>query len=197
MKEGEKIFISGPSGCGKSTFLSLLAGLLPVQQGKILIQETPIHTLSQSTLDKFRAQHLGVIYQGYNLIPYLSVLDNILLASRFSGLTEEEAKSRANRLLSKLQMIDLTHKPAEQLSAGQQQRVSIVRALIHSPALILADEPTSALDDENKNSFTEALLEVVSEEKSGLLFVSHDQSLMSHFDRSFDAENLFRSGETA
>jgi putative ABC transport system ATP-binding protein len=181
----ESIFLRGASGSGKSTLLGLLAGVLVPSAGslKLLGQETK--TLSGPARDRLRADHLGVIFQQFNLLPYLSVLDNVELALRFSPRRRAQAQAGdAGRLLGAMGLdAALWKRPAATLSVGQQQRVAAARALIGRPALILADEPTSALDDDARDAFLRLLKACCAEAGSALVFVSHDARLASHFGR--------------
>ena len=184
VEAGEAIFLTAPSGSGKSTLINLLAGIITPQQGTIRVLDTPINQLSARRRDAFRARHIGMVFQQFNLIPYLSVADNIRLASHFSALSTHEADKRALRLLDKLGLSEMEagHKAA-QLSVGQQQRVAIARALINEPQLLLVDEPTSALDTAHRDKFIDLLMQQLVPARTSLIFVSHDASLRSHFSR--------------
>jgi putative ABC transport system ATP-binding protein len=197
---GEAVFLRGPSGSGKSTLLSLLAGILQPQAGVV---ELLGHRLSETAghrRDALRAAHLGVIFQLFNLVPYLSVLANITLPCRFSRRRRERAlagagslAAEAGRLAGRLGLGDaLLDKPATALSVGQQQRVAAARALIGAPELILADEPTSALDADSRERFIELLREECTRSGASLLFVSHDLTLAAAFDRTIDLPALNR-----
>jgi putative ABC transport system ATP-binding protein len=200
---GESLFLYGPSGCGKSTLLSAIAGVVAVPPDAIRVGGTDIGALRGSARDRFRADHLGVIFQVFNLVPWLSARDNVLLATRFSKRRRERAGARpqraALRLLSELGLSDpaVVDAPARTLSVGQQQRVAAARALIGQPDLILADEPTSALDDAAKAAFVDLLARECSAEGTALLFVSHDRSLERRFDRSLAFTDLNRAVASA
>lgn len=191
---GERIFLHGPSGSGKSTLLSLLAGIHSPQQGRIEVCQQNITALSSRQRDKFRADHIGYIFQQFNLLPYLSCLDNVTLATDFSKARRRRLnalstppKEEAIRLLSHLGIANhLHHRKASALSVGQQQRVAAARALIGQPPLVIADEPTSALDEANRKSFIELLFGECKRANSSLIFVSHEQSLAEQFDRTVD-----------
>ena len=181
---GEAIFLSAPSGGGKSTLINLLAGIITPQYGTINLLGIAINHLSARKRDAFRARHIGMVFQQFNLIPYLSVVDNIRLASHFSALSAVEADKRAVRLLESLGLTDADAKrKAGQLSVGQQQRVAIARALINEPEVLLVDEPTSALDTAHRDMFIELLMQQLVPARTSLIFVSHDTSLKSHFSR--------------
>ncbi|MBZ2169123.1 ABC transporter ATP-binding protein [Marinobacter sp. F4216] len=183
---GEHLFLHGPSGAGKSTFLSLLSGMLAPVTGSVTILGTELSALPASARDRFRANHLGVIFQQFNLVPYLTVLANVTLPCSLSKLrskaTAPNTDEEAHRLLSALAIPEgLWHRKVTQLSIGQQQRVAAARALIGAPGVILADEPTSALDTDNRDRFLKLLLNLADKRNTSVLFVSHDHRLASHF----------------
>ena len=195
---GDRVFLYGPSGSGKSTLLGLLGGVLSAEQGSIKILGNDFTQMSQTQRDKLRADHIGFIFQQFNLIPYLSVIDNVLLPCRFSQLRQTKALAsgktlqiEAERLLSHLDLQpSLWNKPVTQLSVGQQQRVAAARALIGRPEIIIADEPTSALDADRQVSFLNLLLQECAEANAMLLFVSHDRRLASAFNREIDLTSI-------
>ena len=188
---GERVFVCGPSGSGKSTLLSLLAGIAVPREGHIRIEDTVLSSLPSSARDQFRADHMGYIFQQFNLLPYLGVLDNVLLSCAFSSQREQRAggpiaaRLEGLRLLAALGLDDaaVRARRVTQLSVGQQQRVAAARALIGSPALIIADEATSALDTDARDAFLRLLLSECERGSSSLVFVSHDLALARHFDR--------------
>ncbi|KOR32010.1 methionine ABC transporter ATP-binding protein [Achromatium sp. WMS3] len=195
---GERLFIQGPSGSGKSTLLSLLAGVVTTQHGSIQVLDQTLENLSSVQRDHFRANHIGYIFQMFNLIPYLSVVDNVLLPCRFSKQRHRKTKARngsleteAKRLLSHLDMSDpeLLKRPVTTLSVGQQQRVAAARALIGSPAIVIADEPTSSLDANRRKAFIRLLFNECQEVGATLLFVSHDITLASLFERTINLDH--------
>ncbi|WP_233243612.1 ABC transporter ATP-binding protein [Bacterioplanes sanyensis] len=187
IEPGERVLLHGESGSGKSTLLHLLAGLSTPNTGAICIGEQTINQLSARRRDAFRARHLGFIAQRLNLIPYLSVLDNVLLAAHLSHTAKRDSahggvRTHAIELLQQVNLPEsLFHKTAQQLSLGQQQRVAIVRAMIHQPSVILADEPTSALDSHNRDLFMQQLQQLCSANNITLVMVSHDLTLATHF----------------
>jgi putative ABC transport system ATP-binding protein len=182
------LFLHGPSGSGKSTLLNLIGGVLLAARGSVSLLGQPLGELSASRRDAFRADHLGFIFQQFNLIPYLSVLDNVLLPCRFSARRAKrisEPGAEARRLLSALDLDPaLLSRPAAELSVGQQQRVAAARALIGQPEILIADEPTSALDAERQSAFVELLLNEARQAGSAVVFVSHDLRLATHFEHS-------------
>ncbi|MEM8986624.1 MAG: ABC transporter ATP-binding protein [Pseudomonadota bacterium] len=196
---GRSVFLRGPSGSGKSTLLGLIAGVLTPSEGEIAILDQDITKLSAADRDRVRADHLGVVFQMFNLLPFLSVLDNVLLPCRFSDrrrkTAEADGESLADtgrRLLARLGLNedDIVHRAVRDLSVGQQQRVAAARALIGGPSLIIADEPTSALDADAKDAFLSLLLEESEAAGAAVLFVSHDSGLADHFDTAMDLREL-------
>lgn len=193
--QGEHIFVKGPSGSGKSTLLGLLTGIIAPQNGEVNILNTDIHRLSASERDCFRANHIGYIFQQFNLLPYLSVIENVVLSCHFSNRRKEKTsgtlKDNARHLLNRLHLdSSLINKAVTELSIGQQQRVAAARALIGQPELIIADEPTSALDYDNRTAFIELLMDEAQKAQSTLIFVSHDPTLESMFDRTINLTEL-------
>jgi putative ABC transport system ATP-binding protein len=192
INKGEHIFLHGASGSGKSTLLNLISGVLPLKGGEIKLLGKPFSHLTQRKRDKFRAAHLGMVFQQFNLIPYLSILDNLHLAnhavhSNKGPLKLDKVELTMERLkLSK----NLLQRPASDLSVGQRQKVAIIRALINTPEIIIADEPTSSLDSDSRDAFMILLTELCLENASTLIFVSHDRTLMSHFDQTHDLDTL-------
>jgi len=187
---GEQVLVSGPSGCGKSTLLALLCGLLVPSAGSIRILATSLSGLGEAGRDRFRSDHIGVIFQQFNLIPYLSALDNMVLGCRLSSRRRKQfASSRqiARAACEIAAELDLDSsalgKPVTHLSIGQQQRVAAVRALLGKPELLLADEPTSALDPERERQFLALLAQRCRRQRTAVLMVSHRQELAVHFDR--------------
>ncbi len=206
---GQRILLIGPSGSGKSTFLSLLCGIVAPQSGHIDILGTDLTRLSASARDGFRAEHFGIIFQMFNLLPYGTVIDNVLLPLSFArkrrqrATANSSAEDEAARLLTRLGLeAHLARgRSAANLSVGQQQRVAAARALIGRPELIVADEPTSALDRDRQVAFLELLFTEVREAGATLIMVSHDQTLAERFDRVLRLDDIAtcrpRSGQGA
>lgn len=186
-----RLMVRGPSGCGKSTLLGLAAGVLLSGSGSVRLLGQDWRSLGAAARDTRRVDHVGCLFQQFNLLPYLSVLDNVELPGRFSARRAARAcqaagtlRAAAVALLEALQLdATLWRRPAGQLSVGQQQRVAAARALIGQPELVIADEPTSALDEERRDAFMTLLTEQCAQRRSALLFVSHDPRLACHFDR--------------
>ena len=176
---GESLLITGGSGRGKTTLLHLLGGLLRPQAGEVVIDDSNIATLSDKKLDHFRGQYIGLVLQQAYFVASLNVLENVVLASWLA--TGKKATDKAKQLLQELGLKGHEHKLPSQLSIGQQQRVSIARALINSPKLLLADEPTSSLDDENAFIVANMLTELAKQYGTALVIVTHDQRLKNIF----------------
>jgi putative ABC transport system ATP-binding protein len=199
---GECLFIKGPSGSGKSTLLSLLAGVTTAAVGTVKVMDQSLERLGSVQRDHFRADHIGYIFQMFNLIPYLSMVENVVLPCRFSARRRDKALARADdletearRLLRDLDMDqpDLHQRAVTALSVGQQQRVAAARALMGAPELLIADEPTSSLDADRRERFIKLLFSECREMGTTLIFVSHDASLEHLFDRTIDLAAINQS----
>lgn len=200
---GETVFLHGPSGSGKSTLLGLLGGVLLPQRGKVHLLDTDLTSLSGRARDRFRVDHIGFIFQQFNLIPHLSVLDNVLLPCRFStrrlarAAQSGTAADEAQRLLSALGLGKvLLQRPVTELSVGQQQRVAAARALLGRPEILIADEPTSALDAERQADFLHLLLQQGVHGGATILFVSHDRRLATQFSRELSLASINRLADS-
>lgn len=196
LEAGKTCLLLGPSGSGKSTFLSLLAGVLTAERGRIALAGHDMSLLSGARMDRFRGTHIGFIYQTLNLIPWLSVRDNIALGLAFAPLRRARLGTDVGAAIADF-MIRLDLNPAifaaqkaGLLSLGQQQRVAAARALIGAPDLVLADEPTSALDAANTEKFFDLLTAGLDRQRQLLLVVSHDASLAPRFDRVINMQEL-------
>lgn len=187
IEKGKRVFLHGSSGSGKTTLLGLIAGVLRPQQGSCEVLGKELTELSLSARDLHRGSEMGYIFQSFNLIPYLSVKENIELPCRVHSkrrkrITAPTLDEEVVRIARHLDLHDLLDRSVTRLSTGQQQRVAIARAMIGHPRLVIADEPTSSLDVDRQERFLELLLEICDEAKTTLIFVSHDRSLMSRFD---------------
>jgi putative ABC transport system ATP-binding protein len=201
---GESVFLHGPSGCGKSTLLSLLAGVLVADEGRVTLLGHDWSQLSGAARDRCRVAHVGYIFQQFNLLPYLSVLDNVLLPCRFSQRRASQAarggspREEAEHLLDQMGLDrNLWKRQAMQLSVGQQQRVAAARALIGQPEVVIADEPTSALDEDRREAFLDVLLTACAVNHSALVFVSHDQRIAQRFARHVLLPEINRAASVA
>lgn len=194
---GERVFLRGPSGSGKSTLLGLIGGVLAPESGTVRVLDQPLHAMSAAQRDTFRGNHVGFVFQMFNLIPYLGVRENVLLALRFAParaarIPVGDRTAESDRLLAALGLGDpgLLARPVAQLSIGQQQRVAAARALLGQPEIIVADEPTSALDHDARESFLKLLMHECAAHGTTLLFVSHDPTLAPLFDRQHSLDEL-------
>ncbi len=195
IEPGQSLFIQGPSGSGKTSLLNLIGVVTAPDSGVVKILDQDVSELRGSAKDKFRADHVGFIFQQFNLVPYLSVLENVTLPCHFSKLRKSKTENHdieARRLLTDLGMArdNLLNKPVTELSVGQQQRVAAARALIGNPEIIIADEPTSALDSDAREAFIELLFQECKQSNSTLVFVSHDGSLAKLFDQQIDLPTI-------
>jgi putative ABC transport system ATP-binding protein len=197
----ERVLLIGPSGSGKSTFLSLLCGILVPQSGRIEILGTDLAGLGAAARDAFRAEHFGIVFQMFNLLPYGSVIDNVLLPLSFAPKRRRRATAKASaaeeaeRLLARLGLEPglLGGRSAADLSVGQQQRVAAARALIGTPEIVVADEPTSALDRDRQDAFLDLLFAETAAAGATLIMVSHDRSLGARFDRVVQLSDIARA----
>ena len=199
--KGQSVLLLGESGSGKSTLLSLICGTILPDRGMVNIAGSDISTLSGGARDRFRAEQIGVIFQQFNLLPFGSVADNILLPLRFAPERRKRAgyaMEEAERLCAALGLpASLIRAKATALSVGQQQRVAVARALIGQPPLIVADEPTSALDANSQAAFLEVLFAQAEAHQTSLLMVSHDPRLGARFDRVLHMEDIAQIERTA
>lgn len=192
---GETVFLHGPSGSGKTTLLGLLAGVLQATSGQVRVLGQDFSTMSSGARDAFRARHLGYVFQMFNLIPYLSVRENILLpirleAARRARLGSASFEAAVQDVAGQLDIARFLDSPIGELSVGQQQRVAAARALIGSPEVVIADEPTSALDTDRREQFLELLFRSCDKAGATLVFVSHDHTLMPLFSRIVELADI-------
>ena len=193
---GERVFLQGASGSGKSTLLGLVSGILQPQAGRVSVLGQDMAALSGAGRDRFRAEHLGVIFQMFNLLPFLGVVENVLLGCQFSAGRRAKlggnVRGEALALLDALGLDgeDMARRRVADLSVGQQQRVAAARALLGGPELVIADEPTSALDAAHRDQFLDLLLAETERRGTSLIFVSHDNALASRFDRQVVLEEI-------
>ena len=199
VRQRESLLIMGPSGSGKSTLLSLACGIVSPERGAIAVAGTAVSDLRGAALDRFRAEHFGIIFQMFNLLPYGSIVDNVLLPLIFArerrsrASRDGEPAQEARRLLERLGLEPALHRrSAPTLSVGQQQRVAVARALIGGPAIVIADEPTSALDRDHQQAFLDLLFEETERAGATLVMVSHDATMAPRFERTVELGSLAR-----
>lgn len=205
IRQGEHAFIRGESGSGKTTLLNLLAGILVPNQGELVILGQALHQQKATQRDRFRADHMGVIFQQFNLLPYLSVIENVVLPCHFSASRKnkairqhESAERAARHLLKHLGLHEDYHgRDVTSLSVGQQQRVAVARALIGQPEIIIADEPTSALDTTKRDAFLSLLFQEADAQNSTILFVSHDPYIAKHFPRIIELGEINQASSSS
>ena len=181
LSPGETCLLLGQSGCGKSTLLNLIAGLIAPDEGEIWLGETRLDTLPADERARLRGRHFGIVYQDFNLLPTLTVLENLCLPLEINHLPRDMA--RLDALLDRLGMSHKRHAWPEQLSGGQRQRVALARALIHKPQWLLADEPTGSLDEHNAEQVMALMMAAVRDTGAGLLLVSHNPGYGALADR--------------
>ncbi|MEE6450200.1 ABC transporter ATP-binding protein [Gottfriedia acidiceleris] len=189
VKAGELVAVVGPSGSGKSTFLSIAGALLSPTSGKILIDDIEISNLPANKLNEFRLSKIGFIFQMSNLIPYLTVKDQLLLIAELAGIKNKVAEKKANELLEQLGLSKRMSNYPESLSGGERQRVAIARALMNDPEVIFADEPTASLDSERGRSVVEMLSKEVKQRQKAAIMVTHDKRMLDLCDRVVYIEN--------
>ena len=195
---GEKLAIVGPSGSGKTTLLNLLAGILQPDQGEINVAGTELTSLNDHQRRNFRASSIGLVFQQFELLEYLTVLENIQLPFRINPSANNASHAQsATQLLDSVGMANFANRYPGQLSRGEQQRVAICRALITEPKLILADEPTGNLDPANKRNIMNLLFSETEARNQALIVVTHDQSLLDNFDRVIDFETFLQTDNLA
>ncbi|MES2693707.1 MAG: ABC transporter ATP-binding protein [Verrucomicrobiota bacterium] len=195
---GELIMLVGPSGCGKTTLLSILAGTLRADAGEVNVLGSPLQAMSEGARTRFRAEHLGFIFQQFNLIPTLSVAENVSVPLLIQGVGAPAAEKRAAEMLARVGLPERTRDRPGKLSGGQQQRVAIARALVHEPSLLVCDEPTSALDSENGQRVMQLLRDVARDQQRTVIVVTHDPRIYRYADRMAEMEDgkIFRVLDT-
>lgn len=193
--DGGQVAVIGPSGTGKTTLLNLVAGILTPSRGSVSVNQVNVGELSDSTRRNFRVANIGLVFQEFELVEYLTVLDNILLPFRINSslrLTDDTTK-RARTLADRLEVADKLRRYPHQLSQGERQRVAICRALVVNAKTVLADEPTGNLDPVNKNRVVDLLLDYAAEHKVTLLAVTHDHGLLDRFQRVIDFDDFINA----
>ncbi|MEM9783100.1 MAG: ATP-binding cassette domain-containing protein [Pseudomonadota bacterium] len=201
--KGERIFIEGPSGSGKSTLLSLICGVIAPQSGRIEVMGAPFSALPAADRDRIRAERFGVIFQMFNLLPYASPVQNVVLPLAFAperaARVGRDRAGEARRLMAALGLpaAVIGARKASSLSVGQQQRVAVARALIGAPDIVVADEATSALGSGARDAFLEVMFDQAAVVGATLIMVSHDAALGDRFDRAVPLSSVARVGRTS
>lgn len=185
VKQGDITMLIGPSGCGKTTLISILAGTLKPDPGaqSLTVLGHDLQSLSSAAITRFRAQNIGFIFQAFNLIPTLTLAENVSVPLLIQGMGARAAEKKARDVLALVGLGDRTHNRPNQLSGGQQQRVAIARSLVHEPRLIICDEPTAALDAKNGQNVMELFESVARSPDRAVLIVTHDNRIFTHADR--------------
>lgn len=188
---GERVALWGPSGCGKSTLLNLVSGLLKPDDGIVEVAGKEVHKMSQGGLDRYRSEHIGFVFQTFNLLSPFTALQNVLLGMRFSEtLPSREWKDRATELLDRVGLSHRLHSKPRTMSVGEQQRVAIARALANKQEVVVADEPTGSLDPRTSDEVMDLLIEMCTEENVTLLLVTHEEDVAKRLERRFECRGL-------
>jgi putative ABC transport system ATP-binding protein len=189
VEAGEFAALVGPSGCGKTTLLNLIGGLDRPTRGTVRVDNTDLHQLSDADLVRFRLEHIGFVFQAYNLIPVLTALENTVFIMELQGIPAAERNRRGMELLDAVGLADKAHHRPAQLSGGQQQRVAVARALASKPAFVLADEPTANLDSKSAGTLLDIMAELNRTEGTLFLFSTHDPRVVDRAKRMFHLED--------
>lgn len=190
LEGGKALALAGPSGAGKSTLVRLLTGLLEPSAGAIWLGDTALHTLGHEERRAFRLAQVGLVFQDFALLDYLTVMENILLPHGFRGAAGDAARGKARELAERLQISQYLDKRVSQLSQGERQRVAVARALVHEPQFIFADEPTASLDPARGRIVVDLLIEDVRQRGACLVMVTHDPNLLPLFDQTVRMEDF-------
>lgn len=188
-KYGEITLLVGPSGCGKTTLISIIGGILNAETGEVYVFDKRIDNLKEKEITKFRRENLGFIFQQHNLIPTLTVKENISIPLKIIGKKDSFINQRADEILEKVNLSDKKNAMPRELSGGQQQRVAIARALIHDPKMVICDEPTASLDGKTGHRVVELLKEVALEEDRAVIIVTHDPRIFEYGDRKLTMDD--------
>lgn len=186
---GEFTLLIGPSGCGKSTLLAILSGMTKADEGSVSAGSVALSALSDRQRDEFRLQHCGFVFQGFNLFPGLTAVEQVQIPLDYMAVPEEEARERAIEALASVGLSNRSHLRPAEMSGGEKQRVAIARAIVKKPAILFADEPTSALDSENGRNIVEILQSIAKDSGAAVLCVSHDMRLVKQADRVLEMED--------
>ena len=191
IKDGEKVAFIGSSGCGRTTLFNMISGMITPTKGKVIVEDVDLTTLREVERDLFRANHIGYIFQDFNLFPEFTVLQNVVLPMSFSKrYSKSEMEKEATAMLERVGLKDKINQKVKTLSGGEKQRVAIARSIVNKPNIILADEPTGNLDYKNGQKIMDLIIQIASEEKATLLVITHNNAQLEMFDRSVNIEEL-------
>ena len=191
VKDGEKVAIIGSSGCGKTTLFNLISGMIVPTKGNVIVEDVDLTTLKENERDLFRANHIGYIFQDFNLFPDFTVLQNVVLPMSFSKRYEKkEMEEEALSILKRVGLEKKINQKVKTLSGGEKQRVAIARSIVNKPNIILADEPTGNLDYKNGEKIMRLIMQIADEEKATLLVITHNNSQLEMFDRNINIEEI-------
>ncbi len=191
VKDGEKVAIIGSSGCGKTTLFNLISGMIVPTKGNVIVEDVDLTTLKENERDLFRANHIGYIFQDFNLFPDFTVLQNVVLPMSFSKRYEKkEMEEEALSILKRVGLEKKINQKVKTLSGGEKQRVAIARSIVNKPNIILADEPTGNLDYKNGEKIMKLIMQIADEEKATLLVITHNNSQLEMFDRNINIEEM-------
>ena len=191
VQNGEKVAFIGSSGCGKTTLFNLISGMLTPTKGNVIVEDVDLTTLTEGERDLFRANHIGYIFQDFNLFPDFTVLQNVVIPMSFSKrYSKGEMEKEALAMLKRVGLEDKKDQKVKTLSGGERQRVAIARSIVNKPNIILADEPTGNLDFKNGAKIMDLIIQIAKEENATLLVITHNNSQLDLFDRSINIEKL-------
>ena len=191
IKDGEKVAFIGSSGCGKTTLFNLISGLITPTKGNVVVEDIDLTMLAEGERDLFRANHIGYIFQDFNLFPDFTVLQNVVLPMSFSKrYNKNEMEAEALNMLKRVGLDKKKDQKVKTLSGGEKQRVAIARSMVNKPNIILADEPTGNLDYKNGAKIMDLIIQIAKEEKATLLVITHNNSQLDLFDRSINIEEI-------
>ena len=191
IKNGEKVAFIGSSGCGKTTLFNMISGMITPTKGSVVVEDVDLTTLREVERDLFRANHIGYIFQDFNLFPEFTVLQNVVLPMSFSKrYSKSEMEKEAIGMLERVGLKDKVNQKVKTLSGGEKQRVAIARSIVNKPNIILADEPTGNLDYKNGQKIMDLIIQIAKEEKATLLVITHNNAQLEMFDRSVNIEEL-------
>lgn len=191
IKDGKKVAFIGSSGCGKTTLFNLISGMIVPTEGNVEVEDMDITDLTEAERDLFRANHIGYIFQDFNLFPEFTVMQNVTLPMTFSKrYSKKEINELAKDMLKKVGMEEKANQKVKTLSGGEKQRVAIARSIVNKPNVILADEPTGNLDYKNGVKIMELIMEIAREEKATLIVITHNNSQLDMFDEVINIEEL-------